>query len=585
MLAPEPLSDCTVVNHRAGSGARPTTLAALIDRFALTVRPDVDLAATITGLTDDSRDIEPGSVFVARRGSSQDGLRYIPQAVAAGAIAVVVDAPHADEAARAIDTAAAPSPPVLLITPSTQALLPDLAEWAYGSPSSHLALMGVTGTNGKTTTASLFQQYINALGARRSAATADAGPRRCGLIGTIATDDGARVATANLTTPSAPQVSALLARMVANGCTHAAMEVSSHALDQRRTAGLRFRIAVFTNLTGDHLDYHQTMDAYAAAKALLLEGLEADAVAIVNAEDPWSSRMIRDTRATVIRCHTRGGPGSADADRAPGDRSAPSAVGREGVTDCHATVLEAGLWGSRLRLTGPWGAIDVSIVLPGLHNAMNVLQATVAFWVAADRSGARLDRDTLRSVVEGGRPPAGRLEPVRLAAPAVRHPVVLVDYAHTDDALINVLDAVRAVLPDDSRLGVVFGCGGDRDRTKRPRMARVACDRADFVCVTSDNPRTEDPLAIIGEILRGVPETFDRARLLVEADRARAIDLAIRQCRDQDVLVIAGKGHEDYQIVGTTKRPFDDREIARQVLDRRVSEGAAASEPKPVVTR
>ncbi|MFW5653076.1 MAG: Mur ligase family protein, partial [Planctomycetota bacterium] len=390
-------------------------------------------------------------------------------------------------------------------------------------------------------------------------------------------------------------ISSILAAMVRNRCSHAVLEVSSHALHQGRTAGLRFDVAIFTNLSGDHLDYHGTMEAYAAAKARLFEQLPSNGIAVVNADDPWSLRMIRDTRAGIICCRRVGREPrlSEDTTGGRGDASSASTWAQAAVAhECSVEVLRSGLVESDVRFIGPWGEFTAPVRLPGDHNAMNMLQAIAAVWWALKLNGTPIKATVLAELVSAGEAPAGRLQPVSAATEdadgtlpssssseplQVPAPAVLVDYAHTDDALANALDSVRAVLRKGQRLGVVFGCGGDRDRGKRPRMARVACDRADFVCLTSDNPRTEDPVAIVGEILTGVPDHFDRAHLLIEPDRRRAIEKAIKHCRAEDVLVIAGKGHEDYQIVGTTRRPFDDRVIAGLALRRWLETGGSTT--------
>jgi UDP-N-acetylmuramoyl-L-alanyl-D-glutamate--2,6-diaminopimelate ligase len=403
-------------------------------------------------------------------------------------------------------------------------VLPHLAERGQGAPSAALQLVGVTGTNGKTTVAMLLHQLLNRAGLR------------CGLMGTVAIDDGAGLVEATLTTPPAVESSRALRRMVDGGCEACVMEASSHALEQGRTAALRMRGAIFTNVSGDHLDYHGTMDRYVAAKARLFEDVEADGWAVVNADDPVAGEMIAGCRARVWR--------TSLVDRA---------------ATCFAEIGALTAAGTSARLTGPWGVVDLTLPLVGRHNVSNALQASAA----AHALG--LDAATLRDGLAAVTAPPGRLEAVSGRDDDV---TVLVDYAHTDDALVNVLEAVRPLVPDGARLITVFGCGGDRDRTKRPRMARAAASLSDMVFVTSDNPRTEDPHGIIEEIVTGLPAGTD-ARTRRRVDRAEAITEAVTAARAGDVVVVAGKGHETYQIIGTTRRPFDDRVVAREALDAR----------------
>ncbi len=327
--------------------------------------------------------------------------------------------------------------------------------------------------------------------------------------------------------------------MVESGCVAAALEVSSHALKQGRTAALHFDVGVFTNLTGDHLDYHGDMESYADCKAELFRGLAPDATAIINVDDPWSERMIEACSCSVVRCSARA----------------------KSTADAVVEIVEESMAGSRLRLGSPWGDLETTTCLVGQHNAMNVLQA------ALSAQALGMEAAEVAEALKHCRPPPGRLEMVTAAnAPFA----VFVDYAHTDDALRNVLAAARPLVPAAGRLTVVFGCGGDRDRSKRPRMASVACELADRVYITSDNPRTEDPEAIVAEIMQGVP--YEQRQIVSRrTDRALAIREAVASAKPGDLLIIAGKGHEDYQIVadgvgGTVKLPFDDREQARAAL-------------------
>lgn len=478
--------------------------------------------AEVGSVADDSRQVEPGGLFIARAGTTTDGERFITDAVARGATAVLTKHP-----------VQVPAHVALLLTDSPQALTPLLAERFYGNPAGKLKLIGVTGTNGKTTTTFMIRHVLNAAG------------RRCGLIGTIEIDDGKARRPADLTTPGAIEMSRTLHRMVENGCDACVMEVSSHALHQQRVAHLRFDAAVFTNLTGDHLDYHQTEENYAAAKAMLFEGLGEQAAAVVNGEDEWSGRIVRGCRAPVVRFNVRDeGPAADD----PRDKSA-----------IRVTVRRAAPDGTECDFIGPWGEIKATLPLIGRFNAANMAGA---LGVAHALGVAK--RILAKAIASCPAVP-GRLERVTLPDAALPF-TVLVDYAHTDDALANVLSALKPITP--GRLRVMFGCGGDRDPSKRPRMANVACRLADHVVITSDNPRTEDPAAIIDQILKGVPKAAKRF-VTVEPDRAAAIRRIIRDAADDgegDVIVLAGKGHEDYQIIGTEKRSFDDRAHARAVL-------------------
>lgn len=503
-------------------------------------------------VTDDSRRVTPGAIFVARSGSMRDGSSFIEDAISRGAVVVVTGRGDAGghgasrggarSEAHGVSRPAASHPtegPVHLTVADPARALGRIAHALERWPTQSLRVVGVTGTNGKTTITCLVRQLLEGAGVR------------CGLMGTVEVHDGARAVPASLTTPGADVVARTLGRMVRHGCTRAAIEVSSHALDQSRVEGVEFAVAVFTNLTGDHLDYHGSMEAYASAKAKLFERLAPEALAIVNEDDPWHRRMLRDCGAPVLRCRRADGTGgSSDA--------ADIATVR---------VLDSSLTGMRAAFDGPWGRIEARVPLAGAHNAMNALQAIAA----AHRLGA--DRGSIERTIPGLAAPPGRLQPVTGPDAPFQ---VLVDYAHTDDALANVLGAIRPLIPDGGRSIVVFGCGGDRDRTKRPRMAAVACRLADRIFVTSDNPRREEPESIIDEIMTGV-SAADLPRVMRDADRARAIEAAIQSARPGDVVLIAGKGHEGSQEVGTERRPFDDREIARGVLGRhRVGAGGGA---------
>jgi UDP-N-acetylmuramoyl-L-alanyl-D-glutamate--2,6-diaminopimelate ligase len=491
----------------------------------------------VCDLTEDSRTVVPGSLFVARKGAKADGGKFIADALAAGAVAVLTD-----DAGTTLPRQHG-SDPALLVADDVPAVSAQIAERFYGHPSSKLRLIGVTGTNGKTTTTWLIHRILNS--ARM----------RCGLIGTVVVDDGVQIAAAEMTTPPAIELSRTLSVMVEAGCKAAVMETSSHALHQDRVAALRFDAAVFTNLTGDHLDYHGTMDAYAAAKAKLFQQLPADkGTAIVNGEDPYTDKILQGCKAPVLRCSVGEGTG-----RSP----LPGGSGNGGASLCRVTALSMSMNGTQVQLDGPWGTIQEHVHLVGRYNLMNVLQAVAACHAIG------LTSQSIARGLAGATAPPGRLEPV---TPPGHSFAVFVDYAHTDDALSKVLATVRPLVKSGGRLFVVFGCGGDRDRTKRPRMGAAAAKFADVVIVTSDNPRTESPGSIIDQILAGIPAE-QRGKVAVQADRMRAIFHAIALARPGDIVVIAGKGHETEQILpaphapgGTVSRHFDDREVARAAL-------------------
>ena len=480
---------------------------------------DLDVRA----LAVDSRKAGPGSLFAALPGVNADGADFAAHAVGRGAVAVL--------ASRALPVSA----PVIVAANPRRAFSLAASRF-HGEPSRSLSLFGVTGTNGKTTTAHLIEQISSA----RGLAT--------GLIGTVESRWPGGRSDATHTTPESHELQHLLRRMLDTGAQVVAMEVSSHALSQERVAGCVFAGAAFTNLTRDHLDYHGSLDAYFEAKAKLFrELLPRGAPAVLNFDDARVASLSA-ALPSALGFSLRGAAGAA----------------------LSAEQVRSDLFGLRFRLrtAAPLdvGLVEVESPLIGAHNAENLL---AAIGVLAG-SGVPL-RDIIRVVPECAGAP-GRLE--RVPDPAGR--VILVDYAHTDDALARVLDALRkAAAP---RIVCVFGCGGDRDRGKRPLMGEAAGSRADLVVATSDNPRTEDPLAILAEIepglLRSGKKRLDprHARMglagyCVVPDRREAIALALRCAHPGDAVLIAGKGHEDYQIVGKEKRPFDDRIEARRALE------------------
>jgi UDP-N-acetylmuramoyl-L-alanyl-D-glutamate--2,6-diaminopimelate ligase len=523
---------------------RVETLEALIARAA----PDaIEIVSgdarccRIGRIEDDSRQVGPETLFVARAGVAGDGAAFIDAAIEAGAVAVL--------AARGSAAGEDPRGVVWMECDDPLAIGAALAMELAGRPQSRLRIVGVTGTNGKTTIATLVRDLIaGSIG-------------RCGLIGTVEIHDGRTTIPARLTTPGRLELAAILGRMIEAGSVAAAMEISSHALDQGRTADLDVAIAIFSNLTGDHLDYHGTMEAYAAAKARLFAALAPGAHAIVNLDDPHAATMLEACRARRIGLRRDGQAAVAGHTSVPVDVVVRYRIDRIGGDEMTLTILVDAAAGADAGLAGLADlAGTVTVPLVGTHNAFNAVAAAVATRLL----GA--DAAAVRSGLAGLRAPRGRLEPVHDSTDAIR---VFVDYAHTDDAIRQVLAAVRPGVPAGSALVAVIGAGGDRDRTKRPRMLRAALDGADRVVVTSDNPRTEDPESIIDEVMAGARDD-ERTRIVRECDRAIAIRRTITEAVAGDVVVIAGKGHETYQIIGTERRPFDDVEVVRDALaDRR----------------
>lgn len=473
----------------------------------------------ISELAYDSRRVKPGSLFFCIRGEKADGLQFLPDAVARGAVAAVVE----DDPG--------PLPVPALRVPNVRAAMPDLSAAFFGHPSRRLQLVGVTGTNGKTTTTYLLETVARAAG------------RSTGVIGTTgARIDGRPAALAgDRTTPEAPDLQRLLAEMAAAGAGSGmtvSMEASSHALDLRRTWGCEFDAAVFTNLTQDHLDYHHTMEEYFQAKARLFteypRASRKPFHAIVNVDDPWGRRLAELSEGRVW------------------------SYGIESRADFQAREIVARPTTLEYRLLAPDGEFQVRLGLGGGFNVYNSLGA-----IGAARALGVAWEPLLAALAEAVGVP-GRFESV----PTGGEFSVIVDYAHSPDGVENVLRAARALQP--RRIITVFGCGGDRDRTKRPIMGRIAAELSDQVIVTSDNPRSENPQEIIREILAGIPA--DRAAAVQqESDRAEAIRQAIDEAGAGDLVVIAGKGHETYQIFAHGTVHFDDREEARKAIHARLS--------------
>ncbi|MEE9218101.1 MAG: UDP-N-acetylmuramoyl-L-alanyl-D-glutamate--2,6-diaminopimelate ligase [Acidobacteriota bacterium] len=473
----------------------------------------------VTAVECDSRRVRPGALFAALRGWREDGHRYLPQAIAAGATAVLSAEPRKDRAPEATWVRAG----------DERAALARIARRFHGDPDLRLALVGITGTKGKTTTAWLLESMVQAAGGRP------------GGVGTVRIRVGSQHTPAWLTTPDAPALCGLLARMVEEDCSHAIVEVSSQALDQRRVEGLQFQVAVFTNLTQDHLDYHGTMEAYLDAKARLFRALGKEAVAVLPADDPVGARLAELTRARVLTYALGQTEGRAQNAcwTAPEIRVEPT---------------EISLAQTRAVLRTPRGSLRVRTPLTGRHNLRNLAAAAAAAW------GLGLPAEAIASGCLAVEPIPGRMERVDVGQPFL----VVVDYAHTEDALRQTLASLRELTR--GRLLCVFGCGGDRDRGKRAPMGAAAAAAADQLFLTSDNPRGEDPLAILREIERGVRRASPNRPYEVLPDRAEAIRAAICEARPGDAVLIAGKGHEREQILADRRIQFDDREQARRAL-------------------
>ncbi len=463
------------------------------------------------GLCIDSRLVQPGDCFIAIPGTKFDGRDFIPQALTAGAKYIVYQSD--------LFSPQAGLGGVFIYVPDAAEAAALLAQARSGNPASKLTNLAVTGTNGKTTIAFLVRSVLRNAG------------RKCGLIGTVIYDTGDQITEAPLTTPDCLTIAEAQKAMLNAGARYMVIEASSHALDQNRLAAINFTAAAFTNLTGDHLDYHQTESAYLSAKTKLFETLSPDATAVLNSQSPHSAEIAKRTSAKVL---WYGIPTCRDSD----------------IT---ARIESMTIEGTRFNLTYAGQSYPVSTPLLGLYNVSNHLAA------AGLCLAAGLDLQTVATGLSALTNVPGRLERVDFDGPFT----ILIDYAHTDDALRNVLSTLKPLCK--GRLIAVFGCGGDRDTSKRPRMAAVAEQLADIVVVTSDNPRTEQPEFIIGQIMTG----FERPtadNIFVELEREKAIRYAIEIARKNDIVLIAGKGHENYQIIGKEKIHFSDKEIAENYL-------------------
>ena len=492
-----------------------STLLKYVKPVSIVGDADVD----ITGVNIDSRKIEKGHLFVAIKGTQTDGHRFIPKAVELGAVAVLCEelpenlgggtAEHSEGSAEH-------SGVTYVQVASTEAAVGPVATMFYGEPSTKLKLVGVTGTNGKTTIATLLYNMFRKFG------------HRCGLLSTVCNYIEGEAIPTDHTTPDPIELNRLLHQMVEAGCEYAFMECSSHAIDQKRIGGLKFAGGLFTNLTRDHLDYHKTFENYRDAKKAFFDGLGKDAFAITNADDKNGLFMVQNTKAQVKTYSTRT------------------------MADFRARIIECHFEGMYLEIDGH----EVGVQFIGKFNVSNLLAVYgAAVMLGKQSEDILVVMSTLKSV-------AGRLEPIRSQDGVT----AIVDYAHTPDALENVLKAIHEVL--DGKGGQVItvcGAGGNRDKGKRPLMAQETVKQSDRVIITSDNPRFEEPQDIINDMLAGL-DAKQMKKVVSIADRREAIKAAVMLAQKGDVILIAGKGHEDYQEIKGVKHHFDDREVVREIF-------------------
>ncbi|WP_421764743.1 UDP-N-acetylmuramoyl-L-alanyl-D-glutamate--2,6-diaminopimelate ligase [Ekhidna sp.] len=460
----------------------------------------------VHGITFDSRKVEQGFLFVAVKGLTVDGHDFISATIDKGAKVIVCEKAPKD----------LPKGITIVQTDNSAEALGIIASNFYGRPSENIKLVGITGTNGKTTCATLLFELFQNLG------------YSVGLLSTVENKINHKVLNTSFTTPDAVQLNALLAEMVKGGCTHAFMEVSSHALVQHRVAGIHFTGGVFTNISHDHLDYHKTFDEYIAAKKLLFDGLSSESFALVNVDDKRGMVMLQNTRADKNR------------------------MGIRSMADYKVRIIHNTLQGLELNFDG----VDVWFKLIGEFNAYNLLTAyAVAILLEEEKEEVLSGLSTTSGA-------SGRFEKVENTA----NVLAIVDYAHTPDALENVLKTIDSLRTKNEMLVTVVGCGGDRDKTKRPKMAEIAAQLSDKIILTSDNPRTEDPKQILADMREGIPKSKERNVMVIE-DRKEAIRTACNLVDDQDIILVAGKGHETYQEINGVRNHFDDREILKEQLN------------------
>ena len=464
----------------------------------------------ITGITNDSRKVRPGYLYVAIKGYKADGHNFIKKSIECGAQAIV------SEERSSLDT----NIPQIIVR-DTRKALSSLSCCFYNNPSQKINLVGVTGTNGKTTTTFLTKSVIEKAG------------YETGLIGTINYQIGKKVITAKETTPESVELQRLISEMVAAKMKFAVMEVSSHSAIQHRIENIDFKTAVFTNITTEHMDYHKTFPNYMNAKAELFKNLRKDSFAVLNADDEFSEYFADRTNAKIIW------------------------YGIKNDADIKAEIYKESTRDVMIKLSCFGREVDMKIPFVGLHNVYNAL-ASVASAISLG-----FELDTIKSGIETASTVPGRLENV----PCDRGFKVVIDYAHTPHALETVLHALKNLIK--GRLLLVFGCGGDRDKEKRPQMGRIASEKSDIFWLTNDNPRSEDPLAIIDDIKAGIKSARS---FHIQTNRYKAIEEALSEAKDDDLIIIAGKGHEKYQIIKDTIVPFDDREVIKKILSKNSDE-------------
>ena len=472
----------------------------------------------IKGIAYDSRQVRPGYLFVCIEGYKTDGHKYINEAIKGGAVAIVGQ--RKVEAMQKISW--------VIVENSRRALALTGAEF-FGHPSDYLTMIGVTGTNGKTTTTHLIESILKSNGAK------------VGLIGTINNKIGDQILPVKNTTPESLDLQKLLREMVSSKCTHVVMEVSSHALDLDRVAGVEYDVAVFTNITQDHLDFHETMENYLQAKVKLFSGLglgarkKVNKFAIINVDDPKGTEVVRVSSGTAITYSIKE------------------------ASQIKATNIDMGLSGVGFTTNSSQGKIDLDLNMTGLFSVYNAL-AAVAVGLSQN-----IEVEVIKKSLEAIRGVAGRFETVECGQDFA----VIVDYAHTPDSLENVLKTAKEVTK--GKVITVFGCGGDRDKTKRPIMGEVAAKLSDYSVITSDNPRSEEPAEIIDQIEVGVKPIIGEDKYTKIVDRRKGIEYAINAARKGDIVLIAGKGHETYQIIGDQILDFDDKKVAEEALKHRIN--------------